>query len=158
MKQISGISILIFAMLLFFSSHARCGEEEVLEALETVKTHVEAGVSPETLAGLLDEARIQIDGLGADDKDDCFREAVRRCYYWYDLARKSRETMIENQQQRDKYDREAIFGEVYMRTTYEKMVANYEQLIRHTYEALPSKWAYGNTALQMAYECLQEEE
>jgi hypothetical protein len=157
MKQIGGISILVLAIVLFFSN-ATCGEEEVLEALETVKTHVEAGVSPETLAGLLDNAKIHIDGLEPDERHHCFHEAVRKCYYWYNLARRSRETMIRNQEQRDKYDGEAIFGEVHMRTTYEKMVANYEQLIRHTYEALPSKWAYGNAALQMAHECLREED
>jgi hypothetical protein len=35
------------------------------------------------------------------------------------------------------------------------MVANYELLIRHAYEALPSKWNYGNTALQIAHECIE---
>jgi hypothetical protein len=158
MKQIGRIGILVLATVLS-SSNATCGEEEVLQALETVKVHVEAGVSPETLAGLIDEAKTQIDSLELDDiEDDCFREAVRRCYYWYNLARRSRETMIKNQEQRDKYDREAIFGEAHMRATYEKMVANYEQLIRHTYEALPSKWANGTAALQMAHECLKEED
>jgi hypothetical protein len=42
-----------------------------------------------------------------------------------------------------------------MRQTYEKMVANYEQLIRHAYQALPSKWNNGHIALQVARECVE---
>jgi hypothetical protein len=155
MKPVYRNSILALAIAVFFSSVAM-GGEEVLQKLNAIKTHVETGVSPETLAGLLGEAKVQIDILEQDDVvDDCFREAVTNCYYWYDLARRSRETMIANQLQRDKYDQEAIFGDEEMRPTYEKMVANYELLIRHAYEALPSKWNYGNTALQIAHECIE---
>jgi hypothetical protein len=156
MKHVCGIAILAFATTLFFSSTATCEEEKVLQALDAIKIHVETGVSPETLAELLDEAKVQIDILEQDDMaDDCFRESVTNCYYWYNLARRSRETMIENQIQRDKYDQKAIFGDEKMRPTYEEMVANYELLIRHAYEALPSKWDYGNAALQIAHECAE---
>jgi len=156
MKQIYRITVLVLAMAVSFSSIAKCEEEEVLQTLNAIKTHVETGVSPETLARLLDDAKAQIDILEQDDiGDDCFRKAVTNCYYWYNLARRSRETMVANQVQRDKYDREAIFGDVDMRPTYEKMVANYEQLIRHVHEALQSKWEYGNAALQVAHECLE---
>jgi hypothetical protein len=146
-------------MAVFLSSIAAGEEEKVLESLNAIKTHVETGVSPETLAGLLDEAKVQIDILEQNDiADDCFREAVTNCYYWYDLARRSRETMVANQVQRDKYDQKAIFGDEGMRPMYEKMVANYEQLIRHAHEALPSKWNYGNAALQIAHECIEAAE
>ncbi len=159
MKQVYRITTLVLAMVVLLSSNAKCGEEEVLQALDAVKTHVESGVSPDTLARLLDEAKVQIDILEQENlADDCFREAVANCYYWYTLARRNRETMIANQVQRDKYDQEAIFGDVSMRPTYEKIVANYEELIRHAYEALPSKWSYGNAGLQIARECLADKE
>lgn len=156
MKRTLILTILVLAMAVLFPTTATCEEEEVLQTLDAVKTRVEAGVSPETLAELLDEAKLQIDMLEQHNVgDDCFREAVANCYYWYDLARRSRETMTANQMQRDKYDQEAIFGDENMRPTYEKMVANYEQLIRRAYEALPSKWHYGHASLQMAHECIE---
>ena len=156
MQRTCRITTLVFAMAVLFPTTAICEEQEVLQTLDAIKTHVETGVSPETLAELLDEAKLQIDILERDDMgDDCFREAVANCYYWYDLARRSRKTMTANQTQRDKYDQEAMFGDENMRPTYEKMVANYEQLIRRTYEALPSKWNYGHAALQTAHECME---
>lgn len=146
-------------MVVFLSSNAECGEEEVLQALDAVKTNVESGVSPDTLGRLLDEAKVQIDILEQEDlADDCFRQAVANCYYWYTLARRNRETVIANQVQRDKYDQKAMFGDVRMRPTYEKIVANYEELIKHAYEALPSKWDYGNAGLQVARECLADKQ
>jgi hypothetical protein len=159
MKHVYRITVPVLAMAVFFSTNATCEEEKVLQTLNAIKTHVETGVSPETLAGLLDEAKVQIDILDQDNTaNDCFREAVTNCYYWYNLARRSRETMTRNQIQRDKYDQEAIFGDEAMRPTYEKMVANYEKLIRHAYEAEPSKWNYGNAALQIAHECIEAKE
>jgi hypothetical protein len=156
MKRTCKNAILVLAMAVLFSTSARCEEKEVLETLDAVKTHVETGVSPETLAQLLDEAKLQLGVLRQDNVgDDCFREAVTDCYHWYDLARRSRETIIANQIQRDRYDQEAIFGDESMRPTYEKIVANYEQLIRRAYESLPSKWNYGHAALQMAHECIE---
>jgi hypothetical protein len=150
------MTILFSAMTVLLASTGACEEAQVLESLNAVKAHVENGVSPATLAGLLDEARIQIDILEQGDiRRDCFVEAVKHCYYWYDLARRSRETIIANQVQRDKYDQKAIFGDPDMRQTYEKMVANYEQLIRHAYQALPSKWNNGHIALQVARECVE---
>ncbi|MBW1769900.1 MAG: hypothetical protein JRF64_05065 [Deltaproteobacteria bacterium] len=159
MKQIFRISILVSVIVFLFSFAATSGEEEVLQALETVKTRVEEGISPEGLAGLLDEAKIQIDALEQDDiPDDCFGFAVRRCHYWYNSARMSRDTMIKNQERRDECDIKAIFGEEHMKATYATMVVNYEKLLRHTYEALPTKWAYGNAALEGAHKCLKEKD
>jgi hypothetical protein len=158
-KQVYRLTTLILAMVVFLSSNAECGEEEVLQALDAVKTNVESGVSPDTLGRLLDEAKVQIDILEQEDlADDCFRQAVANCYYWYTLARRNRETVIANQVQRDKYDQKAMFGDVRMRPTYEKIVANYEELIKHAYEALPSKWDYGNAGLQVARECLADKQ
>lgn len=159
MKQLVRISILVSSMVLLYSSPAPCVEEEVLKVLETIKARVAAGVSPEALTELLDEAKIQIDALEHDERqNDCFRHAVRRCYYWYDSARRTRDTMIENQKQRDACDEEAIFGDEHMKAAYANMVVNYEKLIRHAYETLPAKWAYGNSALEMAQGCLKGQE
>lgn len=156
MKRTHGITIPVLVTALLFSTTAVCEEKEVLQTLDAIKTHVKAGVSPETLAELLDEAKLRIDILGQDNMgNDCFREAVTNCYYWYNLARRSRETIIANQVQRDGYDQEAIFGDESMRPTYEKIVSNYEQLIRRAYETLPSKWNYGHAALEIAHECIE---
>jgi hypothetical protein len=78
MKQVFRISILVSAIVFLFSSAATSREEQVLQALETVKTRVKEGVAPEALAALLDEAKIQIDAFEQDDiPDDCFGFAVK---------------------------------------------------------------------------------
>jgi hypothetical protein len=63
--------------------------------------------------------------------------------------------MIENQAKRDICAKEAAEGTEEMRPTYAKMVENYEQLIRRTYEAMASKWTSGSAALEEANECLR---
>jgi hypothetical protein len=156
MRELCRISILIFGIVALFPSPATSAEEDVLQALENVKVGVEDGVSYEKVAGFLAEARNQVDPIKKGDTSDCFRVAVKRCYYWYRLASKSWEAMIKNREQRDIHAKQtkSEYLDDHMKTISLRMVENYDKLIKHAQEALPSKWEYGNAALNEARECL----
>jgi len=156
MRELCRISILIFGIVALFPSPATSAEEDVLQALENVKVGVEDGVSYEKVAGFLAEARNRVDPIKKGDTSDCFRVAVKRCYYWYRLASKSWEAMIKNQEQRDIHAKQtkSEYLDDHMKTISLRMVENYDKLIKHAQEALPSKWEYGNAALNEARECL----
>jgi hypothetical protein len=158
MRELCRISILIFGIVALFPSPATSAEEDVLQALENVKVGVEDGVSYEKVAGFLAEARNQVDPIKKGDTSDCFRVAVKRCYYWYRLASKSWEALIKNEEQRDLNAKQgkSEYSDDHMKTINLKMVENYNKLIKHAQEALPSKWEYGNAALDEARECLEQ--
>jgi hypothetical protein len=155
MKQPCRVAISVLAMMLLFPHWAISEEKDVLQALEGVKLGIEEGVSCRELAGLLAEADVQIRILRRGETSDCFRLAAHRSYYWYDLGRKSWETLMRNQQQRDKYARQAQHGEHHLKTIAVTIAGNYDKLVRHAQDALPTKWEYGNAALQRARDCLE---
>jgi hypothetical protein len=66
--------------------------------------------------------------------------------------------MIKNQGQRDIHAKQAKseYSDDHMKTINLKMVENYDKLIKHAQEALPSKWEYGNAALDEARGCLEQ--
>jgi len=157
MERFFTIGILVLAIVALSFSVSISGDQDVLEALERIKAAVEDGASQKELAPLLNEAKIQIDTLQRGDvRKDCFRAATKRSYYWYDLGVKSWGALMENQKQRDKYIRNAEYGEHDMKKISLKMVENYDKLIGHAQEALPSKWEYGNAALDRARQCLEQ--
>ncbi|MDY6951591.1 MAG: hypothetical protein SWE60_08770 [Thermodesulfobacteriota bacterium] len=154
MRQLCRIKILVVTIVALSCSMATGGEEDVLEALERIKAAIEDGASREELAPLLDNAKMHIDRLQRGDvRKDCFRAATRRSHYWYDLGVKSWGALMENQKKRDRYRRKAEYGEYDMREISQKMADNYDKLIRHAQDALPSNWAHGNAALDRAREC-----
>lgn len=155
MTKLCRINVLVFGIVALFPSLSTSAEEDVLQALENVKVGIEDGVSYEKVAGFLAEARNQVDPIKKGDTSDCFRVAVKRCYYWYRLATKSWEALIKNQEQREIHAKQAKseYSDVHMKTIDLKMVENYDKLIKHAQEALPSKWEYGNAALDEAREC-----
>ena len=156
MRQLCRINILAVIIVALSFSVATSGDQDVLEALGKIRAAIEDGASQEELAPLLNEAKIQIDTLQRGDvRKDCFRAATKRSYYWYDLGIKSWGALMENEKQRDKYRRKAEYGEHNMKEISLKMVENYDKLISHAQEALPSKWEYGNAALDRARECLE---
>jgi hypothetical protein len=155
MKRFFLIGILTLTMVALSFPVAMGGEKETLAALEGIKKGIEEGVPREALAHLLGEAKIQIDMLQRGSiRKDCFRVATKRSYYWYDLGIKSWGALMENQEQRDRYKRQAEHGDHEMKEISLQMVENYDKLIKHAQEALPSKWEYGNAALDRARECL----
>jgi hypothetical protein len=158
MRELCRISILVLGIVALFPSLSTSAEEDVLQALENVKAGVEDDVSYEKVAGFLAEARDQVDPIKKGDTSDCFRVAVKRCYHWYRLATKSWEAMIKNQEQRDIHAKQAKseYSDDHMKTINLKMVENYDKLIKHAQEALPSKWEYGNAALDEARGCLEQ--
>jgi len=157
MRPLCRIKALVVTIVALSFSVATGGDEDVLKALERIKAAVEAGASPEELAPLLDEAKIHIDQLQRGDvRKDCFRAATRRSHYWYGLGVKSWGALIENEKQRDRYRRKAEYGEHDMKDISWKMVENYDKLIKQAQEALPSKWEYGNAALDRARQCLDQ--
>jgi hypothetical protein len=155
MRQFLRLSILVLAIVVFFPSLAISAEKDVLQALESVKAAVEDGVSYEKVAELLELSGIQVNAIKKGDTSDCFRVAVRRCHYWYRLGVKTWETMINNQEQRDIHAKRAKseYWDDHMKVISLRIVENYDKLIKHAQEALPSKWEYGNAALDEARAC-----
>jgi len=155
MKQLCRVSILVLTVLALFFSTATSGDIDLLKALEEIKESIEHGVSYEKLVPLLDSVQPQIDALQRGSvRKDCFRDATKRSYYWYDLGVKSWGALMDNEKQRDRYARKAEYGDDEMKEISLKMVENYEKLIKHAQEALPSKWEYGNAEIERARECL----
>ncbi len=155
MRQLLKRSILVLAIVVFFPSLAISAEEEVLQALESVKAAIEDGASYKKVAELLELSGIQVHAIKKGDTSDCFRVAVRRCHYWYRLGVKSWETMIHNQEQRDIHAKRAKseYWDDQMKVISVRIVENYDKLIKHAQESLPSKWKYGNAALAEARAC-----
>jgi len=158
MRQLCGTAVLVFGFLLFLGFPARAGDEDVLKALEAVKTGVEEKVSQTKLAQLLEEAHLEVNSLQRGVGNACFRAAARRCYDWYALGVRSWASLIENEKQRDKYARQAAYGERDLKDASLKIAENYATLVRHTQDALPSKWAYAELELRKAHECLEAQE
>jgi hypothetical protein len=150
------VAIPVLALMVLFPNGVAGEENNALQALEKVRVGLVEGISFRELGVLLDEAQIQIDALGKGKGNGCFRVAANESYYWYDLGRKTWETMTENTKQRDKYLRQADYGEHRMRTINMTMAENYDKLVKHTQDALPTKWEYGNAALERARSCLEQ--
>jgi len=155
MKHLCGVAVSVLAVIVLFPNWAASEESGALQALERVRVGLAEGISCRELGGLLDEAQVQINTLGKGEGSDCFRAAVNDSYYWYDLGRKAWETMTENTKQRDKYFRRAEYGEHRMRTINMTLAENYDKLVKHAQNALPTKWEYGNGALKRARSCLE---
>ncbi|MBW1859255.1 MAG: hypothetical protein JRI70_04050 [Deltaproteobacteria bacterium] len=154
MGHLCRVAISVLAVMVLFPHWAASEENDALQALERVRVGLVEGISYRELGGLLDEAQVQINTLRKDEGSDCFRAAANQSYYWYDLGRKTWETMTENTEQRDKYFRQAEYGEHRMKTINMTMAENYDKLVKHTQDALPTKWEYGNAALESARSCL----
>jgi hypothetical protein len=155
MKQLYRIGVSVVGIVLLSSSLAGGAEKDVLQALERVKAAVEGEVSYEKADELVDVAGIQVNAIKKGDTSDCFRVAVRRCHYWYRLGVKTWETIIKNEEQRDIHAKRAKseYWDDHMKVISLRIVENYDKLIRHAQEGLPSKWEYGNAALDEARAC-----
>jgi len=158
MRQLFGASLLAFGLVFRLCSLAASAEEQVLSALQNVKEGVEQGLSHEKLVELLDAAKGEVTGLQKGIGNSCFRVAARRSYDWYVLGVRSWASLIENEKQRDKYARQAEYGEHHLKVANLTIADNYSKLVRHAQDALPSKWAYGEAQLQRAHECLKRPE
>jgi hypothetical protein len=150
------VAVLVSAVIVLFPNWASSEENDTLQALERVRVGLAEGISCRELGELLDDVQVQINTPGKDQGNDCFRAAANESYYWYDLGRKTWETMAENTKQRDKYFRQADYGEHRMRTINRTMAENYDKLVKHTQDALPTKWEHGNAALEKARSCLEQ--
>jgi hypothetical protein len=158
MRKLCIISVSILVMLVLFSSVASSAEDDVLEALERLKAGIENEASYTEVAELMEEAGVQVGAIKKGDTTDCFRIAAKRSYYWYRLGTKSWETLIKNQEQRDIHAKRSRseYWDDSTKTISLKMVENYDKLIKHAEEALPSKWEYGHAALNQAHKCLEK--
>jgi hypothetical protein len=139
------------------ASAAMCGEEEIMSALGDVRTGIEDGVSQKDLSELLDLARAQVETLRKGVGNACFRAAARQCFAWYQQGVSSWGSLIENEKQREKYARQAEFGEHHLKEASQTMASNYGKLVDHARDALTSKWMYGHEALERARECLNDQ-
>ena len=157
-KRFRTISIFVLGVIALFASLASGAEDDVLKALESVKAGIEDGVKYARLGELLDEAKAATNTLQRGVSNECFRVAALRCYYWYDLGRKSWGAMIENEKHRDEYERrlESEYHDDRMKEVSPTIIENYGQLIRRAEESLPVKWEYGHAALARAHECLSD--
>lgn len=156
MERFFATTILVLATVSLSFSVAISGDQDVLAALERIKQGIENNASMEELAQLLDEAKEQIDTLQRGTvKKDCFLDATKGSYYWYNLGVKSWGALMDNEKQRARFARQAEYGDHEMKEISLKMVENYETLIKHAQEALPSKWEYGTAEIERARQCLE---
>jgi hypothetical protein len=149
-------AVLVIAVVGLFPGWATSEESSTLQALERVRVGLAEGISYRELGGLLDDVRVEVSTLRKDNGNDCFRAAVNDSYYWYDVGRKTWGTMTKNTKQRDKYFRQAEYGEHRMRTVNMTMAENYDKPVKHTQDALPTKWEHGSAALERARRCLEQ--
>lgn len=156
MGRLCRLAVSVLALMVLFPNQAACDENGALQTLDRIKVGLAEGISYRELGELLSEARVQMDTLKKGEGNDCFRAAAEDSYYWYDLGRKAWETMRKNTKQRDKYFRQAEYGEYQMRAIHMTMAENYDKLVKHAKDALPTKWEYGNAALERAHRCLAQ--
>jgi hypothetical protein len=157
MKKVGTLILMVLGIVVFFSPMALCGEVEILQALEDVKAGIEEGLSQEELTQLLHAAWLKVDAMNKAVGNTCFRASVRRCYDWYAQWVSSRGSLIENVEQRDKYWRQAEYGEARLKDASLTIAENYDKLIRHAQGGLPSKRAQGDASLLKAQACLETE-
>ena len=155
MRQLFRSGVLTLGLLVFFPAWVISGEEAILKALEDVRAGVDAGVPYHKLVEVMETARVEVDTLEKGVGNACFRAAVRRCYDWYALGLRSWASLRDNEKERDKYARQAEYGEHHFKDISLKMAENYDKLVRHAQDALPSKWAHGNAELEKAHACLE---
>ena len=156
MGHLCRVAVSVLALTVLFPNWSAGEEKGALQALDRIKVGLQEGVSYRELGELLHEARVQMDTLKKGTGHECFRAAAEESYYWYDLGRKAWETMTQNTEQRDKYFRQAEYGEHQMRAIHMTMAANYDKLVKHARDALPTKWEHGNAALERARRCLAQ--
>jgi hypothetical protein len=148
------MGLVTLGLMTCLASVAMCGEEEVLSALDNVRAGIEGGVSRDRLSRLLLSAREEVGALRKGVGNDCFRAAARQCYAWYAQGVSSWGSLIENEKQREKYARQAEYGEHHLKEACQAMATNYGKLVKHARDALPSKWMCGHAQLDRARECL----
>jgi hypothetical protein len=155
MKRFLAVTVVVLGVFSSLPGSAGAAEYEALEALEKVRQGIEEGVSYGRLGLLLDEAQSAVRTLQRGVTQECFRIAAITCYHWYDLGRKSWGALIENQQKRDFYARqlESVYYDDQMKAIFPIVIDNYDKLIRHAEESLPSNWENGHAALERAREC-----
>jgi hypothetical protein len=156
MGHLCRVAVSVLALMVLHPTWATCEENLALQALDRIKVGLGQGISYRELDELLNEARVQVGMLTEHKGNDCFRAAAKESYYWYDLGRKAWETMRKNTQQRDKYFRQAKYGEHQMSAIHMTMAENYDKLVKHARDALPTKWEHGNAALERARRCLAQ--
>lgn len=155
MRQLLRSSVLVLGLLVFLPVPAVGGEETVLKALEDLKAGVEAGIPYTRLVEVMETARGEVNRVDKGAGNACFRAAVRRSYDWYALGVRSWASLMENEKERDKYARQAEYGEHDLKEISLKMAENYDKLVKHAQDALPSKWARGGIELEKARMCLE---
>jgi hypothetical protein len=148
------MSLVTLGLMTCLASVAMCGEEEVLNALDDVRAGIVGDVSHDRLSRLLDSARAEVETLRKGVGNDCFRAAARQCYAWYAQGVSSWGSLLENEKQREKYARQAEYGERHLKGASLSMSRNYGKLVNHARDALPSTWMRGHAQLERARECL----
>ncbi len=105
---------LIISLLLVLSISLSCSspkpipeEEDVLNALNNVRSGAESKISYEAFDKLLVDAKSKIDILkNVEKKNNCFMNAVNKCYASYELSQKAWQQKIEADNDRRKGDME----------------------------------------------------
>jgi len=91
--MVSIISPLVLALWIFVSCSGAKPipeEQEVLNALTKVQGGIESKVTYDDFGKLLDDAKHRIDVLKkVEKKNDCFLNAVNKCYASYEISQKA---------------------------------------------------------------------
>ncbi len=113
-KMVSIISPLIFALWIFVScsgSKPIPEEENVLNALTKVQGGIDSKVSYDDFGKLLADAKNKIDVLKkVEKKNDCFLNAVNKCYASYEISQKAWQQKDMAQDEKRKEDMEVTLS------------------------------------------------
>jgi hypothetical protein len=105
------VVILVAILISCFSPKKSTQEENVLNTLTQIQNSLEADISYDMYAGMLMEAKVQVDRLKqSENKNSCFVSAVDKCYASYEIALKAWKQKLETENEQRKQDMDMTFS------------------------------------------------
>ncbi len=113
-KNISVFLTIVFLVVILsscFNPKKTTEEESVLNTLTQIQNSLEADISYDKYAGMLMEAKVQVDHLKqSENKNSCFVSAVDKCYASYEIAQKAWKQKLETDNEKRKQDMDMTFS------------------------------------------------
>ena len=86
-------------------------EESALNSLTRIQDSLESNISYDNFAGLLSEAKMEVDRLKQSGENNrCFVSAIEKCYASYEIARKAWKQKLETEDDKRKQDMEMTYS------------------------------------------------
>ena len=115
MRKNASVFLTIFFLVVIFiscsSPKKSTDEENVLNTLTQIQNSLEADITYDRFAGMLMEAKVQVDGQKqSENYNSCFVSAVDKCYASYEIALKAWKHKLETHDQKRKQDMEMTYS------------------------------------------------